>query len=199
MAKMKANRDRTNRTAVGEAPAADGFAASRQSHFDDVMLSWRRERPNDDLTAMLLGICLTRIGRLLDADYDRLCKRNFDVSGAEMRLLLALRRAGHPFARRPTDLFRSLLITSGAITKQVDRLVSKELAAREHDPLHAGGFLIRLTQKGVKLANSAVELMRDHSLLQEVLQDMDPAVVKQGVAFNEALAREVERAFTRRD
>lgn len=163
------------------------------THFDDVMSSWQRELPSHDLTGMLLAIGLTRMGRIIDADFDRRTKRDFDIGGAEMRVLLALRRAGHPYARRPTDLFRALLISSGAITKQVDRLAAKDLVVRSPDPLHGGGFLIRLTPKGLKTANMMADLLARESILNDALADLDPATRAAGVAFCDYLVREVER------
>jgi len=54
-------------------------------------------------------------------------------------------------------LFQSLLVTSGAVTKQVDRLVSEGLVQRLPDPGYQRGSLIRLTRRGVKLADAAIE------------------------------------------
>src|SRR3546814_12633368 len=73
-----------------------------------------------------------------------------------MRFLFALRRAPPSYARRPTELFRSLLVTSGAITKQVDRLVAGGFVARQPGPAKSGGFLIHLTGTGFKTADDAL-------------------------------------------
>jgi DNA-binding MarR family transcriptional regulator len=163
------------------------------THLDEVYASWQREMPDKDLTSMLLVIGLTRIGRIMDADYDRRSRREHDVSGAEMRILFALRRAGRPYARRPTDLFRALLLSSGAVTKQVDRLVAKKLVVRSPDPLHAGGFLVSLTPKGLRVATSMSESMADHSILGDLLSEFDPATREAGIAFCEQLMRGIER------
>jgi DNA-binding MarR family transcriptional regulator len=57
---------------------------------------------------------------------------------------------------RPTELFRALLVTSGAVTKQVDRLVAAGLVERLPDPSHGGGFLIRLTERGGSIADDGM-------------------------------------------
>jgi DNA-binding MarR family transcriptional regulator len=162
------------------------------THLDEVYASWRREMPNKDVSAMLLVIGLTRISRIMDADYDRRARREHGVSGAEMRILFALRRAGRPYSRRPTDLFRALLLSSGAVTKQVDRLVAKKLVVRSQDPLHGGGFLVSLTPKGLKVATAMSESMADNSIVRDALADLDPAVRDAGIAFCEHLMRAVE-------
>ena len=61
-----------------------------------------------------------------------------ETSGADMRVLFALRRAGKPYAWRPTDLFRAHLVTSGAITKQVGRLTSLGFVERTDETGYAG-------------------------------------------------------------
>ncbi|WP_066960738.1 MarR family winged helix-turn-helix transcriptional regulator [Rhizorhabdus dicambivorans] len=162
------------------------------THFEEVMSSWERELPGEELSGMLLTIGLTRLGRLMDAEYDLWCRRHFDISGAELRVILALRRAGRPYARRPTDLFRALSITSGAITKQVDRLVEKELVVRSPDALHAGGFLVNLTQKGLKISNQAVRWLSEQSILNEPLAELSEAERESGIAFCYHLLRRVE-------
>ena len=73
-----------------------------------------------------------------------------------MRVLFALRRAGPDYALRPTELFRSLLVTSGAITKQVDRLAALGYVDRLPGPPKSGGFLIWLTAKGKRTADQAM-------------------------------------------
>jgi len=133
------------------------------SHTQELAASWRRELPGRELSDFLLAIYLMRLGRLLDETYDQMCRTTYKVSGADMRVLFALRRAGAPYTRRPTDLFRSLLVTSGAMTKQVDRLERLGLVERRPDPAYSGGLLIRLTTRGLKVANAAAETLAIHS------------------------------------
>jgi len=141
---------------------SDGTGRMR-GHIYDVISSWERERPDLDLSNFLLAICLMRLGRILDDNYDRMCRKSYGISGADMRVLFALRRAGKPFARRPTDLFRALLVTSGAITKQVYRLRRLGYVERLDDPAYTGGALIALTAKGLRAANSATQRLAEDS------------------------------------
>ena len=142
------------------------------SHIQDVVASWERERPDLDLSNFLLAICVMRLGRVVDDAYDRLCWARYGVSGADMRVLFALRRAGKPYARRPTDLFKALLVTSGAITKQVDRLRKLGFVDRIDDPSYSGGALIALTAKGLKATNAATELLAEGSPIAPGVQRM---------------------------
>jgi DNA-binding MarR family transcriptional regulator len=139
-------------------------AADNKSHVEDVIESWRRERPDLDLSDFLLAIIAMRLGRLVDDKYDRLCRERYKISGADMRVLFALRRAGKPYARRPTDLFRALLVTSGAITKQVDRLIELGFVVRENEKSDDNArFRIQLTPTGLRVVNQASELLSKQS------------------------------------
>src|SRR5882724_2639117 len=134
--------------------------SSGKSHVQDVVESWRRERPDLDLSHFLLAIIAMRLGRRVDDKYDRLCRERYNISGADMRVLFALRRAGKPYARRPTDLFRAILVTSGAITKQVDRLVELGFVVRDtEDSDDNARFRIQLTPAGLRITNQATDLL----------------------------------------
>lgn len=129
------------------------------SHARDVADSIQRERPDLDPSDYLYWIYLMRLGRILDRVDDQRCRAKFGLSGADMRVLYALRRAGAPYCRRPTELFRSLLVTSGAITKQVDRLAKLKLVKRSRDPADNGSFLVSLTPQGLKMADQSLSAL----------------------------------------
>jgi DNA-binding MarR family transcriptional regulator len=126
------------------------------SHTLDIAESWSRERPDLDPADFLHLILVMRLGRALERADEQFVRENYGISAADMRVLFALRRAGPPFERRPTDLFRALLVTSGGITKQVDRLTSLGFVTRQRDPEDSGGFLVQLTEKGIEAADTAI-------------------------------------------
>jgi DNA-binding MarR family transcriptional regulator len=144
-------------------------------HLQDIISSWTRERPDLDLSNYIFAMFVMRLGRVVDDVYDRLCRKRFGISGADMRVLFALRRAGKPYARRPTDLFRALLVTSGAITKQVDRLSRLGFVERFDDPTNSAGVLIALTGKGLKAANAATDHLASNSPIAPALANLSPA------------------------
>jgi len=134
-------------------------------HAADIATSWARERPDLDPLDYLLPIYLIRIGRIVDRMGDQKWKKTYGISAAELRVLLALRRAGGDYARRPTDLFRALLVTSGAITKKVDRLTAAGFVKRRPDPSDKGGFLVHLTARGKQVADKAMTEIADASVV----------------------------------
>lgn len=134
-----------------------------ESQVKDVAESWLRERPDlnpDDYLHLIYAIRLGRMLDKLDDERNRLCH---GLSSSEMRVIFALRRAGAPFTRRPTDLFKAVLVTSGAITKQVGRLVERGYVKRPPDPANNGGFLVQLTPAGVALADEGLSALADQS------------------------------------
>ena len=137
------------------------------SHVRDIATSWARERPDVDPLDYLLPIYLIRIGRIVDRMGDQRWQRTFGLSSSEIRVLFALRRSGGDYARRPTDLFRALLVTSGAITKKVDRLSTAGLVKRRPDPADKGGFLVHLTAKGKQVADQALASLADSSIVSK--------------------------------
>lgn len=136
-------------------------------HSRDIAASLQRIRPDLDQKNYLYLLYAQRVGRILDAVHDDHCRSTFGISSAEMRVLFALLRAAPSHALRPTELFRSLLITSGAITKQVDRLISAGYVDRLPGPERSGGFLIHLTEQGKATANEALTALADSSVIPQ--------------------------------
>jgi DNA-binding MarR family transcriptional regulator len=154
-----------------------------KSFIELITVQWQRERGDLDLSNFLLAIYLMRLGNLIERDFDRLCREGYRISGSDMRVLFALRRGGPPYVKRPTDLFQALLVTSGAMTKKVDRLASLGMVERVRDPGHLGGFLIRLTKKGIQVADEMVEVLARQSAIDPAMGQFTQAEREQGSRF----------------
>ena len=152
-------------TPTGETAAAPSTQRAEPSISELLTLQWRSERSDLDLDNFLLGLYLMRIGVCLDRAFDRVCLEHWGIGSGDMRVMLALRRGGAPYVKRPTDLFRALLVTSGAITKKVDRLEKAGFVERLSDPGHSGGFLVHLTKKGLRAADGATAKLANESAL----------------------------------
>ncbi|MGZ5906086.1 MAG: MarR family winged helix-turn-helix transcriptional regulator [Reyranella sp.] len=144
-----------------------------ESVIEHITRQWQDERPDLDLADFLLAIYLRRLGQLIESEYDRMCQARFGMSARDMRVLLALRRGGPPYALRPTDLFEALLVTSGAVTKQVDRLERRRLVKRLPDPDHGGGFRVQLTPRGLEMVDAAVDLLATSSPIKPATSRVD--------------------------
>ncbi len=154
------------------------------SHVEEITEQWQRERPDIDLDRFLLSIYLQRLGRIIQQDFERLCQSEYKMKSSDVRVLLALRRCGPPYAQRPTDLFRALLITSGAITKQVDRLVGRKLVVRLPDPDYRKGFLVKLTEKGLAFVDRVANEIADGTAIAPEMSAFSRAELQSAARFS---------------
>ena len=175
------NTEKSLRGAQRDQPASEPVPAT--SLIDLIALQWQRERPDLDLDNFLLAIYFMRLGTLVDRAFGRMCAQRYGITGADMRVLLALRRGGPPYFKRPTDLFRALLVTSGAMTKKVDRLAAAGYVERLPDPGHGGGFLVHLTKKGLGVVEEAVEVLARESTLAPAVTQFSKEEFKAGCRF----------------
>ena len=118
---------------------------------------WEEQRPDLDPTAFRLVGAIMQLAQLMEAEFRELAAAEFSIGSGDLRVLMALRRAGPPYALRPTDLFQSLLVSSGAVTKQVERLVEGGYVKRVLPKGARRRRVIALTPKGVRAADHAQE------------------------------------------
>ena len=163
-------------------------------HAKDIAKTWLKERPDLDPLDYLLPIYLLRIARIVERAADQRARRSFGISSAELRVLLALRRAGGHYSRRPTDLFRALLVTSGAITQNVDRLAALGLVKRQPDPSDKGGFLIHLTARGKQVADKSMNELTTSGILARGKISLTRAGRKTMVKFLEQILLDLENS-----
>ena len=124
-------------------------------HVGRIQSQWERERPDLDTSAM--GI-IGRLHRLADAVHAEL-RPVFEQAGlsdGDFDVLAALRRAGDPFALSPGQLAETTMITSGAVTKRVDRLSAAGLVTRERVEHDGRVRRIALTSSGRDLVDEVV-------------------------------------------
>jgi DNA-binding MarR family transcriptional regulator len=135
-------------------PASDHVARVREQ--------WRVVRPDLDTTAM--GI-VARVGRLA-AYFDQSTNAlmgGYGLTRSSWDVLASLRRCGEPFELSPTQLYRGLMRSSGAMTNIVNALERDGLVKRRRDPSDGRGRLVRLTGEGLAL----VDEIADHHLANE--------------------------------
>jgi DNA-binding MarR family transcriptional regulator len=122
---------------------------------DDVLEQWRRERPELDTEALGLPGRLFRSVQLADAELAR------ELSGRGLQpgwfdVLAALRRSAPPHELNPTQLAEAMLVSSGGMTKRLDRLAETGLVERRPDPSDRRGTLVRLTPRGKRLVDKVI-------------------------------------------
>jgi DNA-binding MarR family transcriptional regulator len=128
----------------------------RTDAVDRITAQWRRERPDLDPSPMGVIGRISRIAAVVQRELDRVFAEH-DLSGADFDVLATLRRAGAPHRLTPGELSRSTMVTTGGMTKRLDRLETAGLIRREPDPRDRRGKLIELTPSGRDLVDRAVE------------------------------------------
>lgn len=121
-----------------------------EDHVDRVLEEWARERPELDLEPVAVIARLGRAARYVDHGLDQTFEC-YGLSRASWDVLAALRRAGPPFRLSPTQLYRSLMRTSGAMTNRLYRLEAAGLVTRVPDPADGRSVLVELTGEGREL------------------------------------------------
>jgi DNA-binding MarR family transcriptional regulator len=124
-------------------------------HLDAILAQWRRERP--DLDVRPLGVLgrLFRVANLADAELSRGLS-DYGLQPGWFDLLAALRRAGRPYALNPTELMRTTMLSSGGMTKRLDRMAEAGLVQRRPDPKDRRGTLVGLTAQGRSVVDDAI-------------------------------------------
>jgi DNA-binding MarR family transcriptional regulator len=121
--------------------------SSRGDHVDSVLAEWRKEEPRLDTSPVAVVARIGRASVLLDRGLNENFSR-FGLNRTSWDALAALRRVGPPYRRSPTELYRSLMRTSGGMTHLVDRLEQAGLVERVADPDDRRGLLVGLTRRG---------------------------------------------------
>jgi DNA-binding MarR family transcriptional regulator len=124
-------------------------------HIDRIQSQWRQERPDLDVEA--LGT-LGRLFRAASLAESKLAEglAPHGLQPGWFDLLAALRRAGAPYELNPTELMGATMLTSGGVTKRLDRLAEAGLLERRPDPTDRRGTLVRLTREGKRTIDRAI-------------------------------------------
>jgi DNA-binding MarR family transcriptional regulator len=128
-----------------------------RDHVDAVRAEWAREWPDLDTRPIDVVARVGRLARFLDEGMDGLfATRGIRREGWDV--LASLRRAGPPYRASPTELYRRLMRTSGAMTNRLRRLEEAGLIARVPDPADARALLVELTPQGHDLVDELAPL-----------------------------------------
>jgi DNA-binding MarR family transcriptional regulator len=122
---------------------------------DKIVAQWARERPELDTGPMGVVGRVHRLAELLDAGL-RPVFAEVGLGNGDFDVLATLRRAGPPFRLSAGELSASTLVTSGAVSKRVDRLESKGLVTRSVSASDARGRDVQLTPEGRRLTDEIV-------------------------------------------
>jgi DNA-binding MarR family transcriptional regulator len=138
-----------------------------------IQAEWGRERPDLDVRAHGVIVRVIRIAAIYNERLTAIYKE-FGLSLGEFDVLVTLRRTGEPFERAPHELATFAMVTTGGMTKRIDRLEQRGLVTRRPSDIDGRGRVVGLTPAGRELIDRVfVELVRDEDLM---LKDLPSAV-----------------------
>jgi DNA-binding MarR family transcriptional regulator len=162
---MKINRATKGRPGSGDT-STDVAGPGEQDHVDRVRAQWRAVSPDLDTSPVGIVARVGRIAAYFDHSTDALLGQ-YGLARSSWDVLASLRRAGPPYELSPTELYRGLMRSSGAMTNRLHRLEQAGLIERRPDPGDGRGLLVRLTRRGSKLVDriAPVHLENENRLL----------------------------------
>lgn len=125
-------------------------------HVDGLQAAWARARPDVDTRPAGVVGRIGRAARLLDTGISETFARH-DLTRGSFDVLAALRRNPPEHQLSPTELYQSLMRTSGAMTHRLHRLEAAGLVARVPDPVDGRSTLVELTPAGRGLIDTVLE------------------------------------------
>lgn len=125
-----------------------------QDHVDRIQAAWRVERPDLDVRPQGVIGRLHRIATRLTSELN-LVYAQHGLTEGEFDVLAALRRAGTPYERAPGEIALHTMVTTGAVSKRVDRLEEAGLVHRRRSDADGRGRMVRLTPAGKRLIDKA--------------------------------------------
>ncbi|MCU6397319.1 MarR family transcriptional regulator [Enterobacter quasiroggenkampii] len=118
-----------------------------KDHVDFVVGQWSSAMPELDASSMKIFGRMLRLMKHLGKERAQ-AMAPFGFREGEFDVLATLRRAGEPYCLSPTQLYTSLLITSGAMTNRLNHLEQQGLIRRIADPDDKRSSLVSLTPHG---------------------------------------------------
>jgi DNA-binding MarR family transcriptional regulator len=155
---------------------------------DRITAQWRRERPDLDSPPMEVIGRITRVSALIQRELEGVFALH-GLTAGDFDVLATLRRSGAPLT--PSALSHSAMVTTGGMTKRLDRLEARGLIRRQPDPNDRRGRLIALTDEGRALIDRAVEAHLENE--ERLLADLPAAKREQLVALLRELLITLDR------
>jgi DNA-binding MarR family transcriptional regulator len=122
---------------------------------DRIVFLWARERPDLNFSPMEIMGRILRVSRRIDGALHKVFKQ-FGLDFGLFDVLATLRRRGPPYQMPPSELNQWCMLSSGAMTKRLDRLESAGLVMRKEDPADRRGVLVVLSAAGLALVDQVV-------------------------------------------
>jgi DNA-binding MarR family transcriptional regulator len=140
---------------------------------EQIVRQWREKAPGLDTSPLEVSARILRLARQFE-DRRSDVLREHGLGLADFDVLATLRRAAGRSGMTPSQLIRSVMLTSGGITKGLDRLERAGLLERAPDARDRRSIRVVLTPEGRRVVDSVLpEILRAESSLLEGLSERD--------------------------
>ncbi|HJT39784.1 MAG TPA: MarR family transcriptional regulator [Sphingobium sp.] len=154
--------------------------------------TWAKERPDLDPDDYLFLIHVMRLGQLIDKLHDSFSRKAFGLSGADVRVLMILRRSQAIRAPKAAELAEAQMVTTGAMAKQLDRLEGLGLISKQALEGDGGGLAVHVTEAGLDLADQAMTNLVSGSTVSRLKRALPPVERKRLATLCEAILLDYE-------
>lgn len=161
-----------------------------QDRVDEIRAQWAKELPDLRTDGVAIIGRARRITLSLRPRIEKIFKAH-GLDAGEFDVLASLRRSGTPYRLRPTELYESLMISSGGLTDRLARLEKRGLVRRIPSPDDRRSLLVQLTPKGVAAVEAA--LREDMALENDVVSVLTKAEQQQLAQLLRKLAHGIDR------
>jgi DNA-binding MarR family transcriptional regulator len=141
----------------------------RSDHVDFMRAQWARELPDVDTGGMAILGRARRVTLQVRPAIEAVFAAH-QMDAGEFDVLATLLRSGAPYRLRPTELYKSLMISSGGLSDRLARLAAARLVARPAADDDARSLPVQLTEKGRRRIEAAFRA--DMALEAELLRPL---------------------------
>lgn len=129
-----------------------------RSIIDDTVATWAHQRPDLDFTTMGLFFMMSTLVRNM-AQRTRPGIEALGLTHGEFDVLATLRRSGRRALLTASHIAEVAMVSPSGLTHRLTQLEKDGLIVRELDPDDRRSLMIRITPKGEKIADKAIEML----------------------------------------
>ena len=157
--------------------------------INETVSSWVEQRPDLDFEAMRVALGINVVTAQYAEIYGNLVK-SLGITLGEFDVLATLRRNGKRGVLTPKEIARVAMISPSGLTNRLTRLEKMGHIERQMDPTDRRSSLVRLTAKGAKTADVAIERLSEE--MNAVFQRLNKRDLEAFARVIEALLENVK-------
>ena len=151
----------------GNAENENAAAADLADLVDIGVAQWRKERPDLDPSAKMITSRILLLNDIILKSYNSIFN-SLNIKYPMYVVLTTLRGSGEPFAMSPSAIYNMMVVSSGGLSKILNRLDEQGLVTRQIDPNDGRGVIVQLTDEGKAVIDKAMEIQEraEHRLVR---------------------------------